>query len=200
MGRKGEVHRGDAQRAAQPVAVDHGLGQAVAVAQEQRRPLHVPGLHQRADIGRADGNALQLHLGDDVAAQPQLPALLLQKPGIALILVAEVVVVARHQMHGPMALYQQLRDKILPQHGHHGLVKGGQDHLLNAIDAPGQIGPILRGVDEGHRYAGDYLLRRLRPGEHRRADAPAPGLFHGAAQQGAVAQMDPVEKAQSNDF
>lgn len=29
---------------------------------------------------------------------------------------------------------------------------------------------------------------------------PAPGLFHGAAQQGAVAQMDPVEKAQSNDF
>ena len=181
------------------MAVDHGLGQAVAVAQEQRRPLHVPGLHQRADVGRADGNALQLHLGDDVAAYPQLPALLLQKPGIALILVAEVVVVARHQMHGPVALYQQLRDKILPRHGHHGLVKGGQDHLLNAIDAPGQISPILRGVDEGHGASGDHLLRGTVEGKDGGDRPQLPGPLHRFLQQGSVAPVDTVEKAQGDD-
>ena len=118
----------------------------------------------------------------------------------ALVLVAEAVVVTRHQMDGVIPLDQNLRDEILPGGSHHLLVKGDHDDIVDAVEIFGQPGPVLRGVDEGHRHAGDYLLGRLRPGEHRRADAPALGFLHRAAQQGAVAQMYPVKKAQSNDF
>ena len=113
---------------------------------------------------------------------------------------AEAVVMTGHQMDGVIPLDENFRYEILPGGSHHLLVEGHHDDLIDAVETFGQPGPVLRGVDEGHRYTGDHLLRRLCPGEHRRADAPAFGFLHGAAQQGAVTQMDPVEKAQSNDF
>lgn len=49
------------------------------MAQEAVGPLDLPHLHQTADVRGADGDAAHLHLGDDVAAQTQLPALFHQQ-------------------------------------------------------------------------------------------------------------------------
>ena len=112
---------------------------------------------------------------------------------------AEAVVVACHQMDGMISLHQNFRDEILPRGGHHFAVEGNHDHIVDAVQVLSQPGPILRGVDEGNRHAGDHLLGRLGEGKDRRANAPRFGLFCRAAQQSAVAQMHPVKKAQSND-
>ena len=199
VGRRHQVHRGDADGVADAAAVAHGLGQDVGVAQILHGPLHLSQPHQAADVGGTDGDAVDGDLRDDVAPQPQLGALGLEQLRAALVLVAEVVVVACHQVDGVIPLYQDLRDEILPGGGHHLLVKGDHDDVVDAVKVLCQPGPVLRGVDEGHRRAGDYLLGGLGEGEHRRADAPGLGLLRRAAQQGAVAQMYPVKKAQGND-
>ena len=72
MLRHRQIHRGYADGAPDALTVLHRLAQAVAVPQEFRRPLHVARLHQRADIGGADGDALPLHRRDNVAADAQL--------------------------------------------------------------------------------------------------------------------------------
>ena len=195
-----QIHRGDADGVADAAAVPHRLGQDMGMAQILHGPLHLSKAYQTADVGGADGDAADRDLRDDVAAKTQLGALAFQQLRSALVLVAEAVVMTGHQMDGVIPLDENFRYEILPGGSHHLLVKGNHDDIVDAVETFGQPGPVLRGVDEGHRYAGDYLFRRLRPGEHRRADAPAPGFLHGTAQQGAVAQMDPVEKAQSNDF
>ena len=84
------------------------------------------------------------HLGDDVAAQSQLGALFPQKLGVSGVFVAEPVVMARHQMHRAAALHQQLRYKVLPGHGHHLAVKGGQNDAVNAVQAADETLPVLR--------------------------------------------------------
>lgn len=53
MGRHGQVDRGNADGAAQPFTVFHGMGQAVGMAQKFRGPFHVAFSQQRADIGRS---------------------------------------------------------------------------------------------------------------------------------------------------
>ena len=154
MGRHGQVHRGDADGAAQPLAVLHRLTQAVGMAQKQRRPLHVALLHQRADIGGADGDALDLHLGDDIAAQPQVRALRLQQRHRALVFVAEAVVVAGHEMHRAVVPNEHL-NVILPAHGHHGLIEAGEDDPLNAVYPSDDVPPVVVGVEQRHRRPGD---------------------------------------------
>ena len=77
MGRGGEVHGGDADGVADAPAMADHLSQHMGVAQELPGPLHLAQLHQTADVGGADGDAAHLHLGNDIAAQPQLPALAL---------------------------------------------------------------------------------------------------------------------------
>ena len=69
MGRRRQVHRGDTDGAADAAAMAYHLGQGVGMAQEAVGPLNLPQLHQAADVGGADGDAADLHLGDDVAAQ-----------------------------------------------------------------------------------------------------------------------------------
>ena len=177
----------------------HRLGQGMGVAQEAVGPLDLPQLHQAADVGGADGDAADLHLGDDVAAKAQLRALLHQKLRGALIFMAEVVVVARHQVDGVVALHQNFRDEILPAGGPHLVVEGNHDDVPDAVEAAHQVGPVLRGIDEGAGNAGEDLLRHPVKGEHRRGDAPGGGFLRCPAEQGGVAQMDPVKEAQGND-
>ena len=184
---------------ADAATVPHRLGQDMGMAQILHGPLHLSKAYQTADVGGADGDAAHRDLRDDVAAKTQLGALAFQQLRSALVLVAEAVVMTGHQMDGVIPLDENFRYEILPGCSHYLLVKGNHDDIIDAVETFGQPGPVLRGVDEGHRYAGDYLLRRLRPGEHRRADAPGLGLLRRAAQQGAMAQMYPVKKAQGND-
>ena len=113
---------------------------------------------------------------------------------------AEVVVVSCHQVDGVIPLYQDLGDKVLPGGGHHLLVKGDHQHLLNPEEPAQQIRPVLGRIDEGAGDAGDHLLGDAVKGEDRGDHAPVGGLLHGAPQQGGVAQMDSVKEAQGNDF
>ena len=76
----------------------HPVAEGVGVAQKLVGPLNFALGHQGADIGGGDGDALLLHLGDDVTADAQGLAGLLEPLGIALPFVAEVVVVTGHQM------------------------------------------------------------------------------------------------------
>ena len=90
----------------------------------------------------------------------------------ALVLVAEVVVVARHQMDGVIPLYQNFRDKIVPSGGPHLVVKGDHEDLLDAVQPPHQVPPVLGGVDEGTGDAGEYFFRYPVKGEYRGDSAP----------------------------
>ena len=199
MVRHRQIHRGDADGAADALAVLHRLAQAVAVAQKFLRPLHVTALHQRPDIGGADGDALQRHLGDDVAAYAQLSAFLLQKLHVAGVLVSEPVVVARHQVHRAAALYQQPGQEILPGHSHHLPVEGGENDLLNAVQPLHQALPVPVGVDEIYGLSRDHLLGRPVEGKGRRHSAQLGGTLRRFAQQRPVAPVYAVKKAQGDD-
>lgn len=80
-----QVHRGKTQGAAADFfAVGHLLSQDMGMPQELDRPLHLPLGDQGADVGGRDGDAVLLHLGDDVTSDAQLGALLLEAPGLPL--------------------------------------------------------------------------------------------------------------------
>lgn len=61
---------------------------------------------------------------------------------------AEVVVVAGHQMHGVIAADEDIPDKIVPGGGHHLVVEGHHQHLVDAVEAADQPPAVLRRVDE----------------------------------------------------
>lgn len=80
-----QIHRGESQGgAADLLAVGHPVCEHVGVAQKVHRPLHLPLGDQGADIGGGDGDALLLHLANDVAAHTQLLAGLLRRWGLPL--------------------------------------------------------------------------------------------------------------------
>ena len=199
MVRRRQVHGRDADGAAEAAAVGNRAGQTVPVTQKLRGPLHLAAFHQSADVGGADGDAVQGHLRDDVAADAQLPAAGLELLGVALVPVAEVVIMARHQVDGPVGPHQQAIDKLLPGHGHHGVVKGGNDDLTDAVQPLHQIPTVLRRVDEAHRAAGDHLLRRAVEGKGSRYGIQLPGPADGHFQQSPVAPVNAVEKAQGDN-
>ena len=199
MVRRRQVHGGDADGAAEAAAVGNRAGQAVAMAQEIGGPLHLSAFDKGADIGGADGDAVPGHLGDDVAADAQLPAAGLELLGVPLVPVAEVVIMARHQVDGPVGPHQQAIDKLLPGHGHHGVVKGGNDDLADAVKPLHQIPAVVGGVDQAHRAAGDHLLGRTVEGEGGGDGLQLPGPGGGFFQQGSVAPVNAVEKAQGDN-
>ena len=153
--REVEVHRGEAQGgAADLLPVGDPVGEHVGVAQELHRPVHLPLGNEGSDIGGGDGDVLQLHLADDVTADPQLGAGLLEPLGISLAHVAEVEVVSRHHMDHAQLLHQVLSDKIPPVHAHHA-VKAGDDDLLNAVAGAHEPRPVLHRAEQGDHLAGD---------------------------------------------
>ena len=171
----------------------------MGVAQETVGPFDLPQLHQAADVGGTDGDTADLYLGDDVTAKAQLSAFLHQQLRGALVLVAEVVVVTRHQVDGVVAIYQNLGDEIGPGGGPHLVVKRDHDDIPDAVEAAYQVRPVLGRIDEGAGNAGEDLLRHPVEGEHRRGDTPGGGFLRRAPQQGGVAQVDSVKEAQGND-
>ena len=168
------------------------------MAEKQRRALHVARLHERADVGGADGDALDLHLWDDVAAEPQLTALRLQQLGVALVLVAEVVVMTGDEVHRAIVADEHL-DIVLPAHGHHRLIERGEDDIADAVDPLDQAAAILGRVDEIDGLACDDLLGRAVEGKDGGGDAQLTGALDGLAQKRPVAAVYAVEKAQGND-
>ena len=66
-----EIHRGKTQRGTQTLAVGHGIRQDMGVAQETDRLGHLPLGDEGADMGGGDRDAVELHPGNDITAQPQ---------------------------------------------------------------------------------------------------------------------------------
>ena len=95
MGRDRQIGSGKQAGGPHAPPVADGPRQGVGMAQKPGGPLHLPQLNEAADIGGADGDVPNLHLGDDVAPQAQLPALGLEELRRTLVFVAEAVVVAR---------------------------------------------------------------------------------------------------------
>ena len=167
MRRNDEVGSGEQLGGADAPAVADCACQGVGVAQEAVGPADLPQLHQPADVGGADGDACHLHLGDDVTAQAQLGALLRQQLRCALVPVAEVVIVSRHQMDRVVAAHQDPDNKVIPGRGHHLAVKGDHQHVLNARIRLGQIMRVIGRHQTDVQLSGklvqtfiDFLLQR----------------------------------------
>ena len=166
----------------------------MGMAQKPGGLLQLPRLHQGADVGGGDGHPVQLHLGDHVAAQAQPGAFVRQPLGAALPPVAEVEVVPRHHMDRAQLLLEVLLHKVLPVHLAHYL-KGGHDHLPDAVQLPHQLRPIIHPGEQGHRPPGEgcggAAVKGKGAGEGVQLLCP---LGH-PAQQRPVAQVHPVKKA-----
>ena len=193
-----QVHRGKTQGAAADFfAVGHLLSQDMGMPQELDRPLHLPLGDQGADVGGRDGDAVLLHLGDDVTSDAQLGALLLEAPGVALTHIAEVEVVAGHHMDRAQFFRQIPVHKVLPVHAHHA-IKVGHHHLLDAVAAPHQPSPVLHRAEQGHCLARDGGGGAAVKGECGRHRIQLPGLVHHPAKQGPVPVVDSVKKAEGD--
>ena len=125
------------------------------MAQKAYRLGHLPLGDEGADIGGGDRDALQLHLGHDVAAQAQPTAQRLKPLWVALSLVAKMIVVTGHQSGGGVALYQVFGDELPPGHGHHGLVIVAHNDVLDSILPAHQSRPVRGGGEQGGGRAGD---------------------------------------------
>ena len=91
------------------------------------------------------------HLGDNVAADAQLPAEGLEPLRVALPLVAEVEIMACHQVHRPMLPRQIIGDEFPPGHVHHPLVKVGHNDLSDTVEPPHQLRPVQGRAEQGDR-------------------------------------------------
>ncbi len=132
------------------------------------------------------------------AAHTQLPAQPFQALGIALPLVAEVEVVPSHHMDGSVLLHQILGDEGPPIHAHHA-VKVGHDDVLYPVQPPHQVGPVRGGIYERRDRPGDPAggvgVEGEGGGRRPQLLRPVPN----PAQQGSVALVHAVKKAQGND-
>ena len=129
----------------------------------------------------------------------QLSAQPLEPLRITLPFVAKVEVVAHHQVDRPVLGHQILGDKVPPGHVHHPLIKAGHDHILNAVIPPHELRPVPGGAEQGH-YRGieNQVLRVGVKSDGGGHSLPLGRHLAHPAQQGAVAQVHPVEKAQGD--
>ena len=167
----------------------------MGVAQKFHGPANLPLCDQGTDIGGGHGDAVQLHLVDDVASDAPLGAQLPESGRIALAPIAEVEVVAGHHMNNAQLLSEVLCDKIPPRHPHHP-VKPADLHLLNAVTALHKSFPVRRGAEQRDLTAQDLRGRVLVEGERRRHGMFRLGNLGHPAQQRPVAEMNSVEEAQ----
>ncbi len=126
----------------------HLTGQAVWVAQEPHSLLHLSLLQELPNVGRAYRHPVQRHLRQHIAADPPLPAFLLEPLWIACALVAKVEIIAADQMLCLQLPVQICFNKYIPGHMHHGLVKMRQDDIRNAKAAIQNFFTILDGVNQ----------------------------------------------------
>ena len=98
-----------------------------------------------------------------------------------------------------MLLHQIVGDKLPPGLVHHPLVKVGHDHIPDTVVPPHQLRPVQGGAEQGDRRGlEDQVLRMGIKGDRRRDGSQFGRLLPHPAQQGAVAQVNAVKKAQGD--
>ena len=110
----------------------------MGVTQKTAGLLHLPLLQQLADVGGGYGDAVQLYPSDDVAANAKLGTQPFQLLGISLTLIAKMVIMSRYHMGRPVILHQNIGDKLLPGHLHHGAVKVKHFYFTDIVTAAHQ--------------------------------------------------------------
>ena len=154
------------------------------------------GLQQPADAGGADGAAVNADLRDDVAADAEFPALLLQPRRVALPAVAEVKIVAADHMLRMQLPDQIILHKDLPRHVHHRLVKVGEDHPLHAAEPAHEQLPLRHGVEQRHGRAEHKRVRVRIEAQRGRGQPQRLRALPRPVEKRGVAQVDAVKKAQ----
>ena len=110
---------------------------------------HVSFAQKRADVGRADGDAVQLDLIDHVARKAVRRAVIAQTPGVSLAAPAEPEIVSDNKADNAK-LKPDAAQKLLPRHMHRFLRKAEKLHAVDAEQTPDEIGAVGRAVDERH--------------------------------------------------
>ena len=149
---------------------------------------------KRADVGRADGDAVQLDLIDHVARKAVRRAVIAQTPGVSLTAPAEPEIVSDNKADNAK-LKPDAAQKLLPRHVHRFLRKAEKLHAVDAEQTPYEIGAVGRAVDERH---GRPLHQRVgvRIKRHdRRIDAERFGALGRAVQKRRVTAVHTVKKA-----
>ena len=166
------------------------------VAEQADGLFAAAGLQQPADAGGADGAAVNTDLRDDVAADTEFPALLLQPRRVALPAVAEVKIVTADHMLRMQLPDQIILHKDLPRHVHHRLVKVGEDHPLHAAEPAHEQLPLRHGVEQRHGRAEHERVRVRVKAQRSRGQPQRLRALPRPVEKRGVAQVDAVKKAQ----
>ena len=194
-----EVRRREKGLFADALAVAHDPLHRKEVAEKRRCPLHIAVSQKRADIGRRNGHAVLLHTGDNITAEAVGGAVGLELFYVPLVLVAKAVIMPCHKMHRVILPDEQLRDKILPRHGHHVSVERLNKDLLHAVLRANDLRSLGGRCQQRHALSRDELARRTVERKGRGAAAALACAAHRHFEQLAVPDMHPVEKAEGDD-
>ena len=96
-------------------------------------------------------------------------------------------------------LHQNGLQEELPGHIPHMAVKVNGKDLLDSVKLLHQPRPILGRTEQGHRFAGNQGIGMAVKGQGGGAAAQPVRLLAAPGQELAMAQMDAVKEAQSND-
>ena len=112
---------------------------------------------------------------------------------------AEAKIMAADEGGCMVLLHQNGLQEELPGHIPHMAVKVNGKDLLDSVKLLHQPGPILGRTEQGHRFAGNQGIGMAVKGQGGGAAAQPVRLLAAPGQELAMAQMDAVKEAQSND-
>ena len=165
------------------------------MAQEPHRRSHVPGLNLTADVGAGHPDALQGLLRHHPAGQSPAAAVFQEQPRGALAPVSEPEIRPADKARRLVFLLQHPQ-KVLPGHGPHGRVKGQAHHLIHLKPLRQQQLPIPVGINQRRGSPQHQGVRMIPEGHHTGPGSGSLRQLPAGPQQGGMAQMYPVKKAQ----
>ena len=181
------------------VAVLHKAGEDVPMPQKAHGSFHLTRFQKRSQMRRADGDAVQLHFSNDIAAEPERAAFFRQLLCVSDAARTEAVVVPADQMAGVKLFYQIVLDKRLPGHVHHVPVKVAEDHVLDAVERLHQLLSLVHRVQKLCRCSEHQRVRMRIEAHCRRHRVQLARAFVCFFQKRAVPDVNAIEKAQRND-
>ena len=156
-GRQRQIGGGDAQGAAQLVAVDDLAGENMGMAQEGVGLLHLPLLQQGADVGGGNPGAVDGLLRHHGPGQVLPLAVVCQQCAVAGAAASEAEIVSADEACSGIVPAEKVQ-KFLPGCGVHFFIKGQGDYpVQTAVQKPLPIGG---GVDQ-HRGGAEYQRVRV---------------------------------------
>ncbi len=195
-----QVQGGEAQRAAQLLAVDHMAGNGVGVAQQLRRQREIAGRQRQAHGRRGNARAAIHDGGQGFHVETVLAARFLQHGHVAGAPGAVAEVVADHQPLHVQAVDEDLFREFLRRQGGELGAEMLDDDAIDAgvvqrLQLVAQVGDALRGFRQVARALREEFARMRFERHDGRLDAEFGCCFAHARQQGLMADVDTVKIA-----